>query len=268
MGRVKKLSFDYEMKLTFGGPVTNHRFQLRCIPATRARQQVVDVKLEVSPDCSLYLQPDSFGSVVATGYLPEPHDYFSYAVTGIAFVDAEHAGPDPVKPLYRFDSALTQPGPALEALIATCRARVEALGPDAGVVERAAEVMHAVYAAFEYTPGSTTVATTAEEALAQGRGVCQDYAHVMLAACRHVGISARYIAGMLGGEGATHAWVEVYDERGVWMGLDPTHDRPADDSYIVIAHGRDYRDTKLDIGLFSGANVSQTQWVNASVKEV
>lgn len=160
------------------------------------------------------------------------------------------------------------PGPCVDALTEACRARVEALGPGAGAVERAAEVMHEVFAAFTYTPGSTTVDTTAEQALAQRRGVCQDYAHVMLAVCRHLGLTARYIAGMLDGEGATHAWVEVYDERGVWVGLDPTHDRPAGDTYIVIGHGRDYRDTKIDIGLFTGAGVSQTQWVNASVHEV
>lgn len=265
---MKKLSFDYEMRLEFGGPVTDHRFQLRCVPATRSRQQIVDVRLDVEPECRLDVQRDSFDSVVATGYLPDPHDHFSYAVTGIAFVDAEAAAPDPVKPLYRFASALTLPGPAVEALVDTCRRRVEALGEGAGVVARATEVMHEVYAAFSYVPGSTTVRTTAEEALSQGTGVCQDYAHVMLAVCRRLGIASRYIAGMLDGEGATHAWVEVYDERGVWVGLDPTHDRPAGDTYIVIAHGRDYLDTKIDIGLFSGANVSQTQWVNASVREV
>lgn len=265
---MKKLSFDYEMRLQFGGPVTDHRFQLRCVPTSRSRQQVVDVRLVVEPECRLYMQVDSFGSLVATGYLPKPHDSFSYAVTGIAFVDTENAGSDPVKPLYRFASTLTTPGPAIEALVETCRQRVAELGPDAGVVARATEVMHAVYAAFTYVPGSTTVRTSAEEALAQGTGVCQDYAHVMLAVCRRLGIAARYIAGMLDGEGATHAWVEVYDECGVWVGLDPTHDRPAGNTYIVIAHGRDYLDTKIDIGLFSGANVSQTQWVNASVREV
>lgn len=265
---MKKLSFDYEMRLAFGGPVTEHRFQLRCVPATRARQQIVDARLVVEPSCHLDMQVDSFGSVVACGYLPEPHDFLSYAVTGIAFVDAAHARSDPEKPLYRFASALTAPGPAVEALAAACRRRVNALGADAGAVARATEVMHEVFSAFAYVPGSTTVRTTAEEALAQGRGVCQDYAHAMLAVCRRLGIASRYIAGMLDGEGATHAWVEVYDERGVWVGLDPTHDRPAGDSYIVIAHGRDYRDTQVDIGLFSGAGVSQTQWVNASVHEL
>lgn len=265
---MRKLAFDYEMRLTFGGPVTDHRFQLRCVPATRARQQVVDVSLTVRPACRLDWQRDAFDSVVVTGYLPEPHDFFSYSVTGIAFVDSEHAKSDPAKPLYRFETPLTCAGPAVEALAETCRERVAALGPQAGVVARAEEVMHAVFSAFAYTPGSTTVSTTAEEALAQGRGVCQDYAHVMLAVCRRLGMEARYIAGMLDGEGATHAWVEVHDERGVWVGLDPTHDRAAGDSYIVIGHGRDYRDTKIDIGLFTGAGVSQTQWVNASVHEV
>lgn len=84
--------------------------------------------------------------------------------------------------------------------------------------------------------------------------------------CRHVGLTARYIAGLLGGEGATHAWVEVYhNER--WIGLVPTHNRMVDDNYITIAHGRDYRDCMLDIGIFSDCNVQQHQWVNASVHE-
>ena len=175
---MKKLEFDYQMKLTFSHPVTDHKFQLRCIPATGPRQQIVDVEMSLEPDTKLEKQIE----------------------------------------------------------------------------------------AFTYTPGSTTIKTTAEEALAQGKGVCQDYAHVMLAVCRNLGLASRYIAGMLGGEGATHAWVEIYHE-GRWVGLDPTHNRLIDDNYITIAHGRDYRDCMLDIGIFSGANVTQTQWVNVSVHE-
>lgn len=88
--------------------------------------------------------------------------------------------------------------------------------------------MDEVFKAFVYTPGSTTIRTTAEQALAQRSGVCQDYAHVMLAVCRHCGLAARYIAGLLGGEGATHAWVEIY-HNGRWIGFDPTHNRMVDD---------------------------------------
>lgn len=263
---MKKLKFDYQMKLQFSSPVTEHRFQLRCIPASGPRQQIVDVEMSLEPAVGLEKLVDSFDSVVVCGYIPEPHDVFSYRVSGIAFVDTENTKSEPFKPLYRFDSALTVPGPCIERLIATCRARIAALPPDAVPVERASAVMDEVYRAFVYAPAATTIRTTAEEALAQGRGVCQDYAHVMLAACRHVGVAARYIAGMLDGEGATHAWVEVFQD-GRWVGLDPTHNRLADDNYITIAHGRDYRDCMLDIGVFSGGQVKQTQWVNVSVHE-
>ena len=246
---MKKLVFDYEMRLSFSAPVTDHRFQLRCIPSTGPRQQVIDVEVKIQPETELETTIDSFDSVVMTGFIPEPHDIFSYSVTGIAF-----------------NSALTIPGPNVEAMIAVCRERLAALPSDATPVQQAAEVMDEVYKAFVYTPGSTTIRTTAEQALAQRKGVCQDYAHVMLSVCRHVGLTARYIAGLLGGEGATHAWVEVYQD-GRWVGLDPTHNRLVDDSYITIAHGRDYRDCMLDIGIFSGYNVQQSQWVNASVHE-
>lgn len=263
---MRKLEFEYEMRLSFSAPVTDHRFQLRCVPATCARQQIVDVDMQVSPQVELETLTDSFDSVVATGFIPDAHDHFGYRVHGIAFVDNEHIKAEPEKPLYRFESALTHPGPALERLIGSVRPALEAAPEGASPVERAALVMHAVFGAFTYTPGSTTIRTTAEEALAQGRGVCQDYAHVMLAVCRRFGMEARYIAGMLEGEGATHAWVEVYQD-GRWIGLDPTHDRLVDDSYITIAHGRDYRDCMLDIGIFTGAGVEQTQWVNAAVHE-
>ena len=263
---MKKLKFEYDMKLTFSSPVTDHRFQLRCIPATGPRQQIVDVEMSLEPEVKLERMTDSFDSVVVTGCIPGPHDVFSYSVSGIAFVDNENTKPETFKPLYRFDSALTVPGPCIDQLIDVCRARIAALPAEASPVERACAVMDEVYGAFAYTPGATTIRTTAEEALALGQGVCQDYAHVMLAVCRHVGIAARYIAGMLGGEGATHAWVEVYHE-GRWVGLDPTHNRMIGDDYITIAHGRDYRDCMLDIGVFSGANVRQSQWVNVSVHE-
>lgn len=302
---MKKLVFDYAMKLSFSAPVTDHRFQLRCVPASGPRQQVVDVKVRVSPETTLESQADAFDSVVMTGYIPQPHDSFEYSVTGIAFVDNDHTKPEEYKPLYRFDSALTIPGPSILALIERCRADIagaeapvmsesaldaagsvdvdgadasqgqgdaveSALGrrrsQDSSVVDDAKLVMQRVFEAFTYTPGLTTIRTTAEEALTQGKGVCQDYAHAMLAVCRHLGMPARYIAGLLGGEGATHAWVEVYDHDR-WVGLDPTHNRLVNDEYITIAHGRDYRDCMLDIGIFSGANVTQEQWVNASVHE-
>lgn len=265
---MKKLIFRYEMKLEFSSPVTEHRFQLRCIPATSPRQQVIDVEVAMDPPCKMDTTKDSFESVVMTGYIPQPHSHFHYTVTGIAFVDNEHIKSEVYKPLYRFPTELTAAGPSIKELAAVCRQRLDAagLGENSSTMERARIIMDEVFAAFTYTPGATTISTPAEEAVRLGAGVCQDYAHAMLAVLRSLEIPGRYIAGLLHGEGATHAWVEVF-ENNRWMGLDPTHNRLVDDTYISIAHGRDYRDCMVDIGLFTGDQVTQKQWVSAVVYE-
>lgn len=89
--------------------------------------------------------------------------------------------------------------------------------------------------------------TTAAEALAAGRGVCQDYAHVMLAVCRILGLPARYVSGHLLGKGGSHAWVEVLKpapglRTSVADAWDPTHDRRVGIEYLTVAVGRDSAD--------------------------
>lgn len=81
-------------------------------------------------------------------------------------------------------------------------------------------------------------------------GVCQDYTHIMVSILKYKHISVRYVVGMMIGEGATHAWAEVFDN-GFWFGLDPTNDKLVDD-YFILAHGRDYNDCIIDKGLLSG----------------
>jgi transglutaminase-like putative cysteine protease len=103
-------------------------------------------------------------------------------------------------------------------------------------------------------------------ALAGKRGVCQDFAHVMLAICRASGIPARYISGFIPGEGYMHAWVEalVTDEStgaAHWMGCDPTHNRRADRQYLAVALGRDYTDISPVTGTFFGSAPGRlTSW--------
>jgi transglutaminase-like putative cysteine protease len=104
---------------------------------------------------------------------------------------------------------------------------------------------------LSYGFGATDVNTTAAEALAAGMGVCQDHAHVMLALCRSVGIAARYVSGHLVGQGGTHAWTEVLVP-GRAVPFDPCHGRRADDRYITVAVGRDYRDVPPTSGSYSG----------------
>ena len=126
--------------------------------------------------------------------------------------------------------------------------------------------MGALYRDFCYTSGSTDIYTTASQAFAKGEGVCQDYAHIMITLCRILGIPARYVNGLMIGEGYSHAWVEIYTGEG-WYGLDPTNNLHVDDYYIKFAHGRDYSDCILDKGLFRGIT-NQTQEIYVNVEEI
>jgi transglutaminase-like putative cysteine protease len=110
-----------------------------------------------------------------------------------------------------------------------------------------------------YTPGVTTVYTTAREAWAEGHGVCQDFAHTTLALLRAARIPARYVSGYLHsleervGEtvaGESHAWVEYWD--GDWHAIDPTNDREVGPAHVVVAHGRDYADVPPLKGIYAG----------------
>ena len=105
--------------------------------------------------------------------------------------------------------------------------------------------------ALQYTPGTTHSRTRASQALALGKGVCQDYAHLMIALCRALHIPARYVSGYNPAEGLMHAWVEVLHEA-QWQGWDPTHNRPTGPSCVFVACGRDFRDAAPLTGDYRG----------------
>jgi transglutaminase-like putative cysteine protease len=120
------------------------------------------------------------------------------------------------------------------------------------VAERLSNTTHN---AMTYEFGITNVRTTAAEALAAGRGVCQDYAHIMLAMCHIVGLPARYVSGHLLGQGGTHAWVEVIVPAGdaaVAVPFDPCNGRTADSRYVTVATGQDYADVAPTSGSYQG----------------
>jgi transglutaminase-like putative cysteine protease len=119
--------------------------------------------------------------------------------------------------------------------------------------------MEAIYTSCAYEPGSTGISTTADAVLAERRGVCQDFAHLLIALCRSLGLPARYVSGYLydaklppGAIVASHAWAEVFLEQRGWLGLDPTHNRTTGPDYVRVAVGRDYADATPARGVFQG----------------
>jgi transglutaminase-like putative cysteine protease len=115
-------------------------------------------------------------------------------------------------------------------------------------------LMKFIYSGIKYEPNSTTAHTHARDVLRDKRGVCQDFAHVMIGLCRSLKIPSLYVSGYLATEtaSATHAWMEVYLPGIGWRGLDPTHNRQPDETYVKIAVGRDYADVAPVTGNYKG----------------
>ena len=131
--------------------------------------------------------------------------------------------------------------------------------------ERAWALALAVQARMTYLPGVTSVRTTAAEAFAAGQGVCQDFAHVYLALARKAGLAARYVNGLPEGEGASHAWCEVWLD-GIWTGIDPTRGRWTGEDYLRFSVGRDFGDCPMERGVFLGLT-TQSQTVFMRVRQ-
>lgn len=158
-------------------------------------------------------------------------------------------------------SAMTRPSPALDAFVA--RHRIEPAGGPARSLSRLALGLNRI---FEYVPGSTTVESPIDDVLASGRGVCQDYAHVMIAVARSWGVPARYVSGYLDLPGddpeqgsATHAWVECLLPEFGWTAFDPTNLGVVDERYVRIASGRDYQDVSPTRGVLEGGGETRLE---------
>ncbi len=219
---MRKLKFKYSMELKFSSPVSRHYFALRCVPGDSLRQKITVAECRVSPADYTSADKDGFGNLKISGSCRKLHDTFSYHVAGTAVVQGMTVQKCPLHPMYRYPSKYTEPGPGITAFAEKVSQKCKRQGTETAM-ERAVCAMHDLYTRFQYIPGVTDIGTTAEQALMQGKGVCQDYAHIMIAVMRQMGIPARYVNGLMIGEGATHAWVEIYTDGG-WYGLDPTND--------------------------------------------
>lgn len=155
---------------------------------------------------------------------------------------------------WRRPTHLTESDAAMDEAAGALAVGVPSHGREVEVAERICAWTHD---SFTYGFGTTGVRTTAAQALAGGRGVCQDYAHVMIAVCRRAGIAARYASGHLVGEGGSHAWVEILaptidGTAAAAVAFDPTHRRRVGAGYLTIAVGRDYSDVAPTSGTFEG----------------
>ena len=261
---MKRLYFEYHMKLSFSSEVKEHRFSLKCTPHDTDMQETKGISVSVFPDNITGTDIDSHGNITIFGYTKESHTCFGFDVKGevtTGLKEYEKAKELHMLGMYRYQTRITTPGKEILDF-----AKEIDLDNCLGNKEKAYVIMTALYDKFTYQQGCTDMDTTAEGALEGRCGVCQDYAHIMLSLCRMQSIPCRYVTGMMIGEGRSHAWVEVWDDS-KWIGFDPTNNKMVGDEYIKISNGRDFRDCLVNQGMFTG-NVNQVQEVSVIVNEV
>lgn len=242
------------IRYEYPGPIDDLRQLLMLVPPDRIDgQRLLCHELQVTPPAHPRYSSDRFGNRVCAIAIPRVEGALEFAVRLRVERRADAPAPTVVPGAdapYRLPSPLTEPTPELEQAAA-------ALGPSEDPRTLADAINDWVYRHLQYTPGVTGVRTTAQDALALGQGVCQDYAHLMIALCRIRGLAARYVSGHLLGEGAMHAWVQVLlpsaaggASAPMWQSFDPTHGRRAGMQYITVAVGRDYGDVSPTRGSF------------------
>jgi transglutaminase-like putative cysteine protease len=253
----------------YGGDVTASYNEARMLPVSADGQLVLFSNLEILPISSHHNYVDYWGSRVSSFEILTPHK--ELALTATSLVE--------VRPRLHADEKLDWDALAVAAERAT--STVEQLkqtrrtNPPVEVQDLAREIASsttdacaaaleicmAIGNAVEYMQGVTGVHSTAAEAWAVRKGVCQDIAHLALGALRHVGIPARYVSGYLHprpsaeiGEtvaGESHAWVEWFCGDG-WRGFDPTNNIDIGDRHVLVGRGRDYNDVPPLRGVYAG----------------
>lgn len=259
------LDFSYCMDLEFSDPVKDQYFALQCIPRDTDRQRLVELSVNVRPDTNILMDVDGLGNHKLYGSIRDEHDDFCLTVNGRVETCAapQEEYEDPASPdvaRYAVATPFTMPGVKLREAYANWFGSAPK-----GAYDSLTYFSRLVHDELSYAPGTTDVLTTAEEAFCQGSGVCQDYAHILIAILRLAGIPARYVTGLIPGEGESHAWVEA-NCQGYWYGFDPTNDLLVNESYIKFCHGRDCEDCMVSRGIFSNPLARQTMKITANVE--
>ncbi len=251
---VLQQSFRYE----YDAPVQSLRQRLVIVPPARHGNQYRRAHLlEVSgAPVRRRVSRDANGNVVAWLHADRVTHAIEFRLAAV-IERVRDDGPTVLPAEALHSPRLLKPTP-LTAADERLRDMAADIAAEAGdPAEKAERICDAVSRAITYEFGVTSVKTTAAEALAAGRGVCQDFAHVMLALCHLVQLPARYVSGHLLGQGGTHAWVEVIVPSGQQaeaVAFDPCNGHRTDSGYVTVATGRDYSDVAPASGSYVGTS--------------
>ncbi|MEM8951751.1 MAG: transglutaminase family protein [Pseudomonadota bacterium] len=249
-----RLKIDHRTDYTYDAPVPYALQQLRLTPKSRAGQEVIEWSIAIEGGRIELDFDDQHNNRVNLVSIDPGNDRITVHCEGEiennnkTGVIGNHGGFAPLWYFHR-TTELTKPGPLLRKLL-------KEIDDDADV-PRLHALSEAILSRVAYQTGTTESDTSAEEALASGRGVCQDHAHVFVACARLLGFAARYVSGYLFMEDrvlqdASHAWAEAHVDGLGWVGFDVANGISPDESYIRVATGLDYREAAPVSGMRFG----------------
>ena len=262
-----RLHAKHRTEIRYAGAVGESVNEIRMTPSGNGRQRVEWSHVRVEPATELVGHSDAFGNEVQWFQLIDRHEVL--VVESEAIVHTTSSEREPASASGEL-SAIDDPGYVdgyAEFLRPSARVRwggpvaefgdALAMNEDEGALAWVRGLEAEVNRAIVYTVGATRVDTPIEDVVDEGRGVCQDMAHLMIALCRKRGMAARYVSGWLhlpGIErpGESHAWVEAAVPGLGWVEFDPTHPAPAHERYVRLAVGRDYADVPPIRGSYLG----------------
>lgn len=251
-----KTRFDYSED------VSETVFEVRMAPCSGDDQTALSFDLKLSPRAPLVSYRDGFGNRVDLFNLMEPYRTLSLEAVSLVRTHRRPARERLEGLLWNADwSSMIEgleylgPSPLVDSSPALGRLLQQLPRPEGTMLDFLHALVAALRERFAYDKRATTERTPLSEALALGRGVCQDYAHLCIGSCRALGVPARYASGYVNhpGEIATHAWCQVWCGPEVdWVDLDPTTGQFAADDHVVVAVGRDYSDVPPNRGVRKG----------------
>ncbi len=292
----RRYEVKHRTRYTYTDDVTTSFERAMLRPRETALQTVLEHDIVISPEPDLLEESlDAFGNWTHYVEITTPHTELVVAKRSVVEIAwplpdlaalnrwtvrsaAEALASDPAVDAFEH-AAYTLPSRLATREQAVLDFAASVLPPERPLGE-AIEAMHRdIYSGFTYAQGVTSVATTLPEVLASRAGVCQDFAHLGVAAFRAAGLPARYVSGYietapapgtvkLEGSDASHAWVGVQVPGGDWVDLDPTNNHLADSRYIVTAWGRDYRDVSPLKGIIFTEGSGSSLTVAVDVKRL
>lgn len=241
---------------------------MRLRPLDGNGQHCLSFSLTTEPRDETAGYKDRFGNDVRHFDVIQPHQRLVVAAKSEVLTPDQFLAPvEGISPLEEYDYLAESQFVSLNDEIWTFAA-AHAVADNK--MENALQLMNAIFQLLTYEKGTTDVTTTASEVLELKHGVCQDFSHLMLAACRSQQIPARYVSGYLYNNGhtaASHAWVDVCIPQHGWISLDPTHNCAQTGQYVRVAIGRDYADVPPTRGIFIG-NAKETMEVDVCVSVI